>query len=195
MTSIRNNVLRLLGLFLLLGLVACGRDQNAAPAGTFVGVVDGTDAFIALVPQENNAVIAYVCDGQTISTWFRGERSENEIDLTAANGAQLQASLETDTATGNFTLPDGQVHTFTAQLATDSAGLYRAEETIDGTDYVGGWIILNDGDQRGAINGITDGTSNTIVAPRFTGGSSVAVPDVGNFLPNLIRPYIEQDNL
>lgn len=195
MTFIYNRVGRLFGLFLLLGLVACGRDQNPAPTGTFVGTVEGTDAFIALVPQENNTVIAYVCDGQTISTWFRGDRTENGIDLAAANGAQLIANLEAETATGRFILPDGQEHTFTAQLATDPAGLYRAEEAIDGTEYVGGWIILADGDQRGAINGISDGTSNTIAAPRFSGGSSVTVPNIGNFLPNLIRPYVEQDNL
>ena len=190
-----NNIFRFAGLILVLCLVACGRNPDTTPVGTFVGTVDGTDAFVALVPQEDNSLIAYVCDGQTISTWFKGERNENAVDLTAANGARLQASLEADTATGSITLTDGQTYAFTTQLATGGAGLYRAEETISGADYVGGWIILNDGSQRGAVNGITDGTSNTIVGPRFTVGSSVAVPNVGNFLPNVIRPYIEQDNL
>jgi hypothetical protein len=35
--------------------------------------------------------------------------------------------------------------------ATGDAGLYRAEETIDGTEYVGGWIALADGRQQGSI--------------------------------------------
>lgn len=179
----------------LLLLVACGRTQSATPAGTFVGTVADTDAYIAIAPQENNNIIAYVCDGQTISVWFRGERNENNLDLTATNGARLQASLEPETATGSVTLADGQTHSFTATLASGEAGLYRAEETIDGNNFVGGWILLSDGNQRGAVNGISDGTSNTIAAPRLTVGSSVNVPEVGNFLPNLILPYIEQDNL
>lgn len=177
-------------------LVACGRDQtSSSPAGSLVGTVAGTDAFIALVPQENNGIIAYVCDGQTISVWFRGEQNESTVDLTAANGSHLQASLESDAATGSITLTNGQTHTFSASLASDEAGLYRADETLAGSDYVGGWIILNDGTQRGAINNIQDGTSNTIVGPRLTVGGSVTVPNVGNFLPNLILPYIEQDHL
>ncbi|MCI0397949.1 MAG: hypothetical protein L0332_16670 [Chloroflexi bacterium] len=181
--------------FTVLILVACGQAPSATPAGSFVGTVADTDAYIAIVPQENNNIIAYVCDGQTISVWFRGERNENSLDLTATNGARLQASLETETATGNVTLVDGQVHSFTATLASGEAGLYRAEEAIDGNNFVGGWILLNDGSQRGAVNGIKDGTSNTIAAPHFTAGSAVNVPDVGNFAPNLILPYIEQDNL
>lgn len=195
--------LTLIDLFTILLLAACGRDQaSASPSGSLVGIVEGTDAFIALVPQENNGLVAYICDGQTISVWFRGERNENAVDLTAANGAQLQANLENDAAAGTITLADGQSHAFTASLASGEAGLYRAEEAFEGSDYVGGWIVLNDGTQRGAINrisdgtsNITDGTSNTFVGPHFNIGSSVAVPNLGNFLPNLIQPYIEQDNL
>jgi hypothetical protein len=196
-------LLMLVSLLTLWLLVACGREQtSSSPSGSLVGTVDGTDAFIALVPQENNGLIAYVCDGQTISVWFRGERNGNAVDLAAATGARLQASLESDAAAGTVTLADGQTHSFTASLASGEAGLYRAEETLDGNNYVGGWIILNDGSQRGLVNritdgtsNITDGTSNTIVGPHFNIGSSVAVPNVGNFLPNLIQPYIEQDNL
>lgn len=193
----------LIGMLIILLLAACGRDATTStPSGSLVGTVAGTDAFIALVPQENNGLVAYICDGQTISVWFRGERNGNEVDLTAANGAQLQASLESDAAAGTITLANGQSHSFTVSLASGEAGLYRAEEAFEGSDYVGGWIVLNDGSQRGAINrisdgtsNITDGTSNTFVGPHFNIGSSVAVPNLGNFLPNLIQPYIEQDNL
>jgi hypothetical protein len=40
---------------------------------------------------------------------------------------------------------------FTTTLATGDAGLYRAEAIVEGRDYIGGWIVLNDGRQRGAI--------------------------------------------
>lgn len=203
MHSKRFLLITLIGMFAILLLAACGREQtSASPSGSLVGMVEGTDAFIALVPQENNSLVAYICDGQTISAWFRGERNGNEVDLTATSGAQLQANLDGDAAAGTIILADGQSHTFTASLASGEAGLYRAEAAFEGSDYVGGWIVLNDGSQRGAINrisdgtsNITDGTSNTFVGPHFNIGSSVAVPNLGNFLPNLIQPYIEQDNL
>ncbi len=189
-------LLMLVSLLTLWLLVACGREQTStSPSGSLVGTIDGTDAFIALVPQENDGLIAYICDGQTVSVWFRGERNGSAVDLTSATGERLQASLENNAAAGSITLADGQPHTFTASLTNGDAGLYRAEETLDGNNYVGGWIILNDGRQRGLVNrisdgtsNITDGTSNTIVGPSFNIGSSVAVPNVGSFLPRLIQP-------
>ncbi|MBK9053214.1 MAG: hypothetical protein IPL78_20605 [Chloroflexi bacterium] len=90
-------LLMLVSLLTLWLLVACGREH-----GSLVGTIDGTDAFIALVPQENNGLIAYVCDGQTISVWFRGERDGSAVDLTAATGVRLQASLKNNVAAGQY---------------------------------------------------------------------------------------------
>lgn len=186
-------------LFLLLAgfcLTACGRAQTPpSVTGSFVGTVEGTDAFISLVSQTDQQLVAYICDGQTISTWFRGERNENQVDLLAPSGVRLQASIENGRVTGSVTLAEGRVHPFTASPADGEAGLYRAEQTINDTRYVGGWIVLNDGTQQGLINrisdgtsNITDGTSNTFTSPLFNFGSPVNVPNLGNFLPTPILP-------
>lgn len=42
---------------------------------------------------------------------------------------------------------------FSAGAASEPAGLYRGEQTLDGVDYVGGWIVLPNGEERGLIRG------------------------------------------
>ncbi len=67
-------------------LVACGDDnasggQATAEEGTFVGKVEGSDAYIALIAN-GTELTGFLCDGKQLSTWF------GEPDL--ANGqAQL----------------------------------------------------------------------------------------------------------
>ncbi len=74
--------------------------------------------------------------------------------------------LDERTTTEDARLTRGAVHrglchaTGTVTPAAE-AGLYRAEEAVKGVGYVGGWIVLANGDQRGAVR-ITDGTSNTV---------------------------------
>ncbi len=43
----------------------------------------------------------------------------------------------------------GQEHSFSASPTEEPAGLYRAEGTADGTEYVDGWIVLESGEHRG----------------------------------------------
>jgi hypothetical protein len=49
------------------------------------------------------------------------------------------------------TLADGEEHAFSADPAEAPAGLYRAEETIDGEELLGGWIELSNHEERGAV--------------------------------------------
>ncbi len=59
----------------------------------------------------------------------------------------------TTVAAGTFTASDGSPLTFNVQQADEPAGLYRAEASIDGVAYVGGWIDLPNGEERGLISG------------------------------------------
>lgn len=56
--------------FLVAG---CGDDDGGARAGpaegTFVGKVEGSDAYIALVT-DGTELTGYVCDGEQVSVWF-----------------------------------------------------------------------------------------------------------------------------
>jgi hypothetical protein len=152
-------------LTLAASLISCGSGSGTptTSGGRFVGTVDGTDAFIAIVASADHAV-AYVCDGTearvSVATWFDGPASAGALDLTA-DGLHLTAKIGAS-ASGSVTLPDG-AHAFTATVASGSAGLYR-DDTTDG-DLIGGWILLADGRSRGAVRLRTETTLTTVSSP------------------------------
>jgi hypothetical protein len=189
-------------------LAGCGGGEPAAEeetttaASSFVGTVEGSEAFIGLVREGEN-VMAYVCDGDSTSAWFVGQAAGDGITATSKGGAQLAATFGENEVTGTFTPAGGAALSFTANAATPPAGLYRAEETFEEQEHVGGWIVLPDGRQKGLIVKIADGTSNTIVGgfelnvAGSAAGSQAVTTDLGVFnaqLVNTLLPYIEQDN-
>jgi serine/threonine-protein kinase len=143
-------------------LAACGGAAQPI-SGSFVGKVDGSDAFIAIVLHTNGEVTAYVCDSAIISEWFKGSVTGSSLDLTNASGARLTADLAADSFNGTFTLAGGSALNFSVTEEDQPAGLYRGEDTVDGVDLVAGWIVLPDGDQRGAVSG----GGRTVPAPTF----------------------------
>ncbi|MBI5823043.1 MAG: hypothetical protein HZB18_03380 [Chloroflexi bacterium] len=155
----------LLVLLASLLLTACGGAAKPV-SGSFVGKVDGSDAFISVVLHTDGSVTAYVCDSVAISEWFKGNADDSSLDLTNASGARLTADLAAGSFNGTFT-PSGangsSPLTFSVNAADQPAGLYRGEDTVDGVDLVAGWIVLPDGDQRGAVSG----GGKTVSAPAF----------------------------
>jgi hypothetical protein len=164
-----------LGIFCLaLFLVACGGSAKptatAVPASNaipnaFVGTVPGTDAFIALTTT-NGSSLSYVCDSKQTATWFNGPVTNNALDLTAANGNHLKASLTASGASGTLTL-GGKDYPFTAAPATGDAGLFRAEQEVSGSKVIGGWIVGLDGQQRGALNAPHENRDEITAAPQL----------------------------
>lgn len=149
----------LLGLIVIVALLiaGCGDDDGAADqpvvANGFVGTMDGTDAFVAVVLADDR-VAAYVCDGdEEIAEYFWGPVGDSDVlDMTAASGAALQASVADDAVSGEITLSDGSLHRFRAEPAQGDAGLYYlvAGDRLD-AELSAGWIVGNDGEQRGAV--------------------------------------------
>lgn len=152
-------------LALSLVLVACGGSSptsTPAPAPTtaaaattgipnsFTGAIPGTDAFIALTTNGATS-LSYVCDSKQIATWFSGPVTNNALDLTAANGDHLKATLAATGATGTVTL-GGKDFPFTAPSSGTNGGLFRAEQSANGMNIIGGWIVTADGQQRGSLN-------------------------------------------
>jgi hypothetical protein len=132
--------------------------HDAQPLVTYVGPITGTNMFIGLAV-ENDIVTAYVCDSATVSIWFKGMQAGDGAVLTAANGASVLVSIAGDEATGTLTLPDGTTHVFAAQ-AGSQAGLFRLDRELDEGPYLlGGWIVLPNGEQRGALS-----ANNTLIA-------------------------------
>ena len=137
--------------FMSMAIAAC---QGKAPETVhYAGQVNDSEAFIA-VATNGIDILAYVCDGTesdvTIAEWFKGTLSGKSFALTSKNTAKLSGQIVEDAATGALTLADGSTFTFNAPLATGNAGLYRKEQTINGSDSITGWIVLADGQIRGA---------------------------------------------
>ncbi|AHY45993.1 Hypothetical Protein RradSPS_0710 [Rubrobacter radiotolerans] len=138
---------------------ADGRDGTTS----FAGRVEGTDAFVAVVVNRENRALAYVCDGQegrtaNVAEWFTGTVAEDgSLELRSENGAKLSAQVSGDGTEGTVQLPGGEEYAFSADPAEEPAGLYRAEETVDGEEYVGGWIQLPSGEERGAVKNTSSG--------------------------------------
>jgi hypothetical protein len=179
----------LLVLVATLGVMACGAGgSSAAPKdGSYVGKVDGTDAYIALVTGSGK-VAGYICDSATISIWIPAATvSGNSASLVSRKGAAVgQVTWSGSTASGTVTI-DGASHAFTAQLATGDAGLYRAVQGTPGAagSIEVGWVVLPDGTQRGTITSFTDPITN-LAAPKLDTSSTNVTITAGSFSSSLV---------
>ena len=83
----------------------------------------------------------------------RGNGQRWEVQNHLAGGYVLQVTFGHGRATGSLRFPGkaGALHHFTAASDARPAGLWRGSKTVDGKTFVGGWIILPDGRQRGEI--------------------------------------------
>lgn len=123
-------------------------------AATWVGKVTGSNALIGFA-SNGSELLAYICDGESISQWFYGKAGVDNLDLVAgtlelnANGNSLQANLSRTLVTGSVKI-GARALRFQAMRATGDAGLYRAEETINNETLISGWVVLRSGELRGA---------------------------------------------
>jgi hypothetical protein len=200
----RRTLIAVLSATAVLG-VGCGGDEaeeapaGAAPEGSFVGPVSGTDAYIAVV-SDGERVTGYLCDGKELSTWFDSEVEGTGADLLSRDGDDLgDATFSGGGVTGEVEV-DGQSQSFNATPATGDAGLYRAAnvEEADGELSEGeaevGWIVLADGSQRGSTNFI-DPSGDLIVsrpAPKLaTGSTQVNITNFGALAVNRVLGFID----
>lgn len=114
----------------------------------YVGWVDGDDpaASLAIIVAGDEAT-AYVCDGDTVEAWLRGDADGGELRLTGDAG-ELRGTFDDAGATGEISVGELDL-TFTIDLVEPPAGLYAAADTIRGAEVEGSWIVLEDGTQVG----------------------------------------------
>jgi serine/threonine-protein kinase len=125
-------------------------ETEAAQAVTYVGYVDGGGASVAVIVTGDEA-IAYLCDGNAVEAWLDGNAVDGQLELTGERGS-LTGDFDDLQASGQATADD-QSWTFTIEVVEPPEGLYRFADTIAGeAEVVGGWIVLPDGTQVGALN-------------------------------------------
>lgn len=180
---IKMNVVKIVApIFIVLVAIACGEDESPEPKETllevqgesgFVGTVDGTDAFIALLFTNDEAIV-YVCSGEEeISEWFKGNISDPEnFSLTNSSGAQVDGKFDGSFFKGSVFLSDNSNHSFTAGTnigyETGIFQVYGDLATQEG--IVAGWILNANNEERGSFrfNSVFQATpkkpnSNTIL--------------------------------
>lgn len=122
-------------------------------SGSYTGQDQVGSTFVAIVIHEDDA-LAYICDGNSVAYWFPGTvATDGRLELRSAEAWTLEASLDSTGVRGRYTNDVGDVVQFTAASASGGAGLYRAEFERGEVAYIGGWVVREDGEQRGSVIG------------------------------------------
>lgn len=174
----------------LVGLIAGQFPVTAvqtASGASFVAVTQNPQVFVAIVTS-GDKVLAYLCDGEKIAEWFRGRAEGGRVSLTSTGGAsRLEATFNGGVWDGAVTLPGDRRWSFRAEGAASPAGLYRSDDVLNGARYLGGWVVLGNGDQRGAVIG--DGSTRPGRTVSFASVKpSTSLENLGSLLPFLVTP-------
>jgi hypothetical protein len=126
-----------LALLVLAPLSGCGGDDNEADnradiAGTFVGKVAETKAFVAVdvspagKDQDRRNVTVFVCDARRLCESFRSSATGNDFAADSDDGdAKVDGTLSDQTVTGTVELRDDKKIRYKGTEATATAGLYE----------------------------------------------------------------------
>jgi hypothetical protein len=182
-----NKIKLMFALFVSFLAIACSENTPTEPEPTvfevqgesgFVGTVDGTNAFIALLIAKDEAIV-YVCNGEEeISEWFSSSISDpTNISLTNSSGAKITGQFSERSFSGNVTLRNNNIQTFKASPNTGTeTGVFRVHGELATQEEVdAGWILNSASEERGSFKSkslfqatpkkpkIIDGTSNTLL--------------------------------
>jgi hypothetical protein len=130
-----------------LASVSSGPDASVH----YVGVVDDTEIYVAVVDRGSGLVDLYLCDAAEIALWLEGSggAEDGAFAATAADGATASGTIADGVASGTAELADGTELAFTATAADLPAGLYERVAVEDGEAVQARTIVLPDGTARG----------------------------------------------
>lgn len=128
---------------------SAGAAETPARAN-YAGHTEGKKATVAIAVRDGGA-IAYVCDGRRAEAWLLGTATDGQLELSGTGRARLTAEVRRGKVTGTVGLGD-QEWDFTVPAVRAPQGLYRANATVGGVRFRGGWIVLSDG-QTGVATG------------------------------------------
>jgi hypothetical protein len=166
-----------------------GTAGRRTPAGSFVGTVAGSGAYVAVVVGADGDALAHVTDGQFSVDWLDGRLRGRTATLTNEGGAIIDAQFDGNTVTGSFRRPREAALEFTARRGQTPAGLYRAVADFPDGRYVGGWVVLPDATERGTVRRYeTPLMPGEVDATIFTPGDTTFTVPGGVLRPELVRP-------
>ena len=149
---------------------AAAATKTHATTVSYVGKVAGSEAYIGIV-DTGGEFIAYVCDGAKVAEWLDGQVSGTSLTAKSAK-VSLTATRSGSTVSGTVTLA-GSDQAFSAKSSTDfPSDLWEATGVKNGEFVRGGWIVLPDGSQHGAVKQAATITSTASL------DTTTAAPDV-----------------
>lgn len=179
-------------------LAACGDDdgddghveKKAKPvAGTFVGKVDDTEAFVSVVAAlpakgaDKREVTVLVCDAKRLCEGFSGSTAGNDFVATADGDAEAKGKLSKNSATGSIELPGGKTVRYQAGPASAVAGVY--DLTVSSSGKLRGASAAGVGltgkstlpaPGRGTLK-LADGKRLKVVVTRSAASDPLSLPD------------------
>jgi hypothetical protein len=153
-------------------VLTAGSASAGAASTTFVGPTQGSAAYIAIL-KDGSKIAGYVCDNGTISRWLRTASLRNgKAPLIAGTtGERLgSVSISGSSATGTIDVGGNKVKFTATRVRGRSTGLHFAVGKQPNRLLVGGWILLPDGTQRGAVSSVDTQTLKPLAptkAPRL----------------------------
>ncbi|GLZ02672.1 hypothetical protein Acsp03_01390 [Actinomadura sp. NBRC 104412] len=127
----------------------------------FAGVVEETGNYLAIAVL-GERVRMFVCDNAD-EVWLEGSAAKDGMVTLKAGGNKRVGFFNTQQGVGTFWI-GGRLRSFKAAPVDKPAGLYRAQSP--NRNLVGGWVVLPNGDQVGAVT--LDGVNQP--APRIDPG-------------------------
>jgi hypothetical protein len=131
-------------------------------ATTYVGTVKGLGSLAIVVDKDGG--FGYLCDSAAVSEWFKGTNDGGKLDLESPNGTTLAAAVKSKLLDGVLVQPDGTATNFKLKPAKGRAGLFRAEQLIDGIKYAAGWVRLANGKTDGKVTAVPTATGTPVVS-------------------------------
>ena len=142
---------------------------DVRPRANYAGHTQGRKATVAIAVRDGRA-IAYVCDGARAEAWLLGKVTNGQLNLSGQAG-RLTARLGDGKARGTVVL-GSQEWAFSVPSVQAPNGLYRANATVGGVRFRGGWIVLSDGQ-----TGVAAGSGEPGPAPPLDPGAGAVSID------------------
>jgi hypothetical protein len=156
--------------------------------GTFVGKLDGTEAFVAVAAapvaqgRRRREITVFACGDEEVCEWLTGSAAGNRFSAASSDGdAEFQGSLTRRAASGSIELAGGETSDVTARRATAAAGLYTLTvspggrlqgASAGGVGLTGRSTLPEPG--RGTLR-LADGTRLRFLATRSTGAEALRI--------------------
>jgi len=138
--------------------------RSATPAGTYVGKLDGTSAFVAVLVADRGRFRAYALNSsERLAAWAADGLSEARSreervgtpygrGVTSSNGYGLRATVAAGLVKGSIRFPSGERHRFEAGQVAGPHTQYRIVIGRGLGRYLGGWVVWDDAQQLGYLD-------------------------------------------